>query len=163
MMKTNRTAAEQQELLCYLRKHYEYDAKSGALRNLRKGTILKGGSIRNNKYLSLYVCLKGRRRKVTMHRAIWGVYYGHWPEFVIDHIDGNGKNNHIENLRDCSQSDNLLNKELNWKLNHKTGVPGVYYHQRMYYNKMHGKSMFFSSPYEAFFIGILCGKSYKAD
>lgn len=162
-MKANRTAAEQQELLCYLRKHYEYEPINGALRNLRLGTIHQGSSCKNGKYLALKLWWKGRKHSVYMHRAIWAVFYGQWPKFVIDHIDGDRKNNHIENLRDCTQSDNLLNKELNWKLNPITGVPGVIFHQRMYYNKMQGKEMLFSSPYEAFFIGILCGKSYKAD
>lgn len=163
MMTPNRSVAEQQELLCYLRKHYEYEPKNGALRNLQQGTIQKGSSIKNNKYLALKVWWKGKNHSVAMHRAIWGVYYGQWPKFVIDHIDGDCKNNHIENLRDCPQSENLLNMEHKWKPNPITGVPGVVYHQRMFYNKMQGKQLLFSSPYEAFFIGILCGKSYKSD
>lgn len=162
-MTPNRSVAEQQELLCYLRNHYEYEPKNGALRNLRRGTIQKGSNIKNNKYLALHVWWKGRKLSVAMHRAIWGVYYGQWPKFVIDHIDGDRKNNHIENLRDCPQSDNLLNMELNWKPNPITGLPGVGMHQRMYPCTIQGKQCRFSSPYEAFFIGILCGKIYKSD
>lgn len=162
-MNSIHTVAEQQELLCYLRELYAYEPKSGTLRHLWRGTILKGSSTKNGKYLALKVWWKGRKHSVYMHRAIWAVYYGQWPKFVIDHIDGDRKNNHIENLRDCSQSDNLLNKELNWKPNPTTGVPGVIYYKRMYYNKMQGEELLFSSPYEAFFIGILCGKNYKAD
>lgn len=34
-----------------------------------------------------------------VHRLIWLITYGEWPESDIVHIDGNGLNNDIENMR----------------------------------------------------------------
>lgn len=34
-----------------------------------------------------------------MHRVIWAVVYGSWPESWLDHIDHNKRNNKVENLR----------------------------------------------------------------
>lgn len=44
--------------------------------------------------------------KILAHRLSWLLYYGDWPEGDIDHIDGNPKNNKIENLRDCGGNNN---------------------------------------------------------
>tara|TARA_R100001143_G_C3351183_1_gene129611 strand:- start:119 stop:490 length:372 start_codon:yes stop_codon:yes gene_type:complete len=44
------------------------------------------------------------------HRIIWTMYYGDWPENEIDHIDRNGFNNKISNLRDVTHQVNMNNK-----------------------------------------------------
>lgn len=43
------------------------------------------------------------------HRIIWLLHYSEWPVNYIDHIDGNPRNNKIENLRDVSHSENMFN------------------------------------------------------
>lgn len=45
-----------------------------------------------------------------MHRAIMGVYD---PAIIIDHIDGNPLNNQRNNLRMCTQSENMMNRAPN--------------------------------------------------
>jgi hypothetical protein len=52
------------------------------------------------------------------------MHYGKWPEGVIDHIDHDGTNNRISNLRDVTHTDNLRNARMS-KCN-KTGVKGVH-------------------------------------
>lgn len=47
-------------------------------------------------------------RPYKVHRIIWFLEYGYWPE-VVDHIDGDGLNNLLENLRDVSQAENTRN------------------------------------------------------
>lgn len=44
--------------------------------------------------------------KYLIHRIIWLLNYGVWPTHQIDHIDGNKKNNRLENLRDVTELEN---------------------------------------------------------
>lgn len=61
-----------------------------------------------------YMCVKLRLNGwpvcISVHRIVWAMHYGKWPEQTIDHIDRNKKNNRIENLRDVSMSVNLQNR-----------------------------------------------------
>jgi len=50
---------------------------------------------------------------------------------VVDHRDGNGLNNNIDNLRLVTQSVNSLNKKK--QRNNQTGVTGVSFHKRDQY------------------------------
>jgi HNH endonuclease/AP2 domain len=59
-----------------------------------------------------------------MHRLAWAYTYGHWPKNDIDHIDGNGTNNRLLNLRDATRSMNCQNQKRAQK-NNKTGLLGV--------------------------------------
>lgn len=43
------------------------------------------------------------------HRVAWFLYFGEWPEGMIDHIDQNKQNNRISNLRICDHSLNRMN------------------------------------------------------
>tara|TARA_X000001382_G_C3048812_1_gene140373 strand:- start:20 stop:436 length:417 start_codon:yes stop_codon:yes gene_type:complete len=43
-------------------------------------------------------------------RVIWKMVTGKDPDQVIDHIDNNPLNNDISNLRDVTQTENLLNR-----------------------------------------------------
>lgn len=49
------------------------------------------------------------RRRFLAHRIAWLLHYGHWPKYTIDHIDGDGTNNKMENLRDVPIGENLKN------------------------------------------------------
>lgn len=44
-----------------------------------------------------------------VHRVIWAIVYGVWPEKSIDHIDGNRHNNAVSNLRLVTASQNMQN------------------------------------------------------
>ena len=59
-----------------------------------------------------------------VHRIVWTLANGSWPENEIDHIDGNPANNALVNLRDVPHHINLGNQKLNSK--NTSGVPGVY-------------------------------------
>ena len=66
-----------------------------------------------------------RQKKYYCHRVVWQLNNGEIPEgFVIDHIDGNGLNNNICNLRAVPHRANIQNSKVN-KAN-KSGVCGVF-------------------------------------
>jgi hypothetical protein len=59
------------------------------------------------------------------HRVAWAMHYGEWPNGVIDHINGDGNDNRIKNLRLATVSDNAKNAKLS-KAN-SSGMTGVTY------------------------------------
>ena len=59
------------------------------------------------------------------HRLIWLWNYGCWPEAQIDHIDGRGHNNCLNNLRLSTQSQNRMNSRIS--RNNSSGITGVWF------------------------------------
>ena len=161
MNKTKRTEAEQQELLAYIRERYVYEPESGLFRHKGHGKPVKPLRGTQPMYLQISFWWKGKVIRIDYHRAVWFYCKGTWPEVTIDHINGDSKDNRIENLRECSLGENRLNMEHPWMANTETGVPGVEKCGTRYRTKIRGKRMYFSSPYEAFCIATLCGKRYK--
>lgn len=59
------------------------------------------------------------------HRVLWLLTYGEWPEFEIDHIDGDRLNNSISNLRKATPQQNCHNMSI--PSHNSTGYKGVCY------------------------------------
>lgn len=70
-------------------------------------------------------CIDGVNYK--SHRVIWKLVNGEDP-VQIDHINGETRDNRLENLRDVSHQVNAKNRKL--YENNKTGVPGILFHKR---------------------------------
>lgn len=94
------------------REIFSYDPETGNLRWKAPTTnrrIVPGsiaGAIRSpNDYL--VVGVYGHQHLV--HRVIWLVVYGKWPDHEIDHIDGVRWNNRPGNLREVTHAENMLN------------------------------------------------------
>lgn len=49
-----------------------------------------------------------RGKKYMSHRVVYFLVYGEWPD-TVDHINGNRKDNRIENLRAATKRQNLCN------------------------------------------------------
>ena len=61
---------------------------------------------------------------IFAHRIAWAMYYGKWPDKLIDHRNGDKGDNHIENLRDVSTQWNSQNTRKPRRKN-KSGYLGV--------------------------------------
>lgn len=61
------------------------------------------------------------------HRVIWKLHHGEDPVF-IDHINGDGTDNRLINLRDVSHQVNAKNRKL--YINNESGVNGISFHTR---------------------------------
>lgn len=72
------------------------------------------------------ICLNGKKYKA--HTLIWIYHYGEIPK-MIDHIDRNGLNNKIENLRIATPSQNSFNQKI--RPGSKSGVKGVSWNKKL--------------------------------
>lgn len=70
-----------------------------------------------------YIGVFGQR--YPAHHIIWFLAYGSWPYPEIDHENGNGLDNRLENLREVTHQQNMQNCKL--KKNNTSGVNGVYF------------------------------------
>ena len=69
-----------------------------------------------------------KQTQYKAHRLAYYMYYGIDPRNIdIDHEDGNGLNNKINNLRLATRSENGRNRGLN--KNNTSGVTGVYWNK----------------------------------
>ena len=161
MNKKQLTDAERQELLLRMKKNYTYDAATGRLTSSRLGKAIRGKKRNKEGYLCVHCSLGKKQVYVYLHHAVWAVCKGRWPERQIDHVNGDVTDNRIENLREVSQSENLLNTLLAWNPNDVTGVPGVSPNKGSFQTNVCGKKYYFHNPYEAFFYATMCGKRYK--
>ena len=160
MNRTRLTEAEQQELLLRLQRTYRYDAEHGRLVNRKTDRALKG-KIQNCGYSEINLWLGSNHIYIKMHRAVFAICHGRWPTETIDHINGCKTDNHIENLREASQSDNQLNQLLPWKPNKDTGLPGISPHKWVYRTNLHGKVVWMADPFRLFYHTTLLGKIYQ--
>jgi len=69
-----------------------------------------------------YLKVSVDKRQYLVHRLVYLFHYGSLPKF-LDHIDGNRKNNKIENLRPASKYQNVLNSK--FRSDNTSGVKGV--------------------------------------
>lgn len=90
----------------------------------RRGKV--AGSLRKR---TGYVFLKLFGRSYAAHRVAWMYVYGDWPEKIIDHINGNRSDNKIANLRECSTSQNAMNRPANKNKNGGVKAKGVTIHK----------------------------------
>jgi len=117
----------------YLNKILRYDPETGDLywRGLdhkpkyiqtRYANKKISGSVSNG-----YKRVKINGKHIFAHRIAFALYYGAFPSKYIDHINGDTLDNRIENLRECSLSNNQRNKRLN--KNSTTKYTGVGFHK----------------------------------
>lgn len=94
---------------------YEVNGDGTIFRNARSKRVLKcwkQSHNSNTEYWCLNVKLKGKIRKVYIHKVVAECWLGAKPEgYEIDHIDRNSLNNHWTNLRYVTKSEQMLNRD----------------------------------------------------
>lgn len=70
------------------------------------------------------ITYQGRQYNLKYHTVVWVLYFGVYPADRLDHLDGNGLNNAITNLREANAEVNAKNMTRT-KLG-ESGVCGVY-------------------------------------
>jgi len=103
---------------------FTYDKETGKLYwKVARGRVNVGdevGSANGSGYLLTRVNYKAYR----LHRLIFLMDKGYLPK-ILDHINGDKKDNRIENLRPVSSAQNAQNRQLNSR--NKSGHKGVYW------------------------------------
>lgn len=122
-----------------LKEVLSYDLDSGVLRwrvniicgrgrvRVRAGEV--AGSIkrrRNDTVAYRIICIDYRMHKA--HRLAWMYAFGDPVPVVIDHIDHDGLNNRISNLRAATHSQNLANRGAT--VSSSSGIKGVTWYKR---------------------------------
>lgn len=58
-------------------------------------------------------------------RVAWAIHHGEWPQYDVDHVNGNTLDDRIENLRDVPNAINHRNEAMS--RNNTSGHNGVYW------------------------------------
>lgn len=109
-----------------LHKLFVYDAKLGVLRHKYDDARLR---IKANDIVGhagdKYVRTKIQGKAYPVHTLIWLMHTGDWRLGELDHINRNGLDNRLENLRVVTKSVNQFNRDQ--KLGATAPMPGVRY------------------------------------
>ena len=92
-----------------------------------------------------YVRVRILNKVYPLHRMVFLWHHGYLPK-IVDHIDNDRDNNHIENLREATQQQNCVNRS-----KHKNNKSG---YKNVYFDKQYGKWMVvINTTYKRKFIG----------
>ena len=122
----------------------------GRVRNVRTGRILKN-NIDTRGYYKVNLCMT----TLNIHRLVCEAFNENPNNLkFVDHIDGDRKNNHYENLRFCSMGQNAMNRTKS--INCSSAYKGVTWnkrlqkwHSRIKINRKHIHLGFFEDEIEA--------------
>jgi hypothetical protein len=106
------------------------------------------------------VDIKGKQ--FSVHRIVFLMHHGYLPK-MIDHIDGNGTNNAIENLRETDSSKNNFNSV--YKNKNKSGYRNVFYNEERnnwtIYITINKKTKFFGSYEDVELAGLVAEEARR--
>jgi len=106
-----------------LRELVEYFPETGVfVHKITRGRAV-AGEVAGVKRKDGYILLCLDNEKILAHRVAWFYMNGEWPAEVIDHINGNPRDNRIANLRPATYWQNSANSGL--RSTNKSGFKGV--------------------------------------
>ena len=148
-------------IVAHNKNRYTYDAEKGTAVSAR-GRVIKG-CVSTKGYVLFFMYICGIRVIVKLHQVVWVLNHGRLPR-MIDHINGDGRDNRIENLREVSYSENDSNRLLPWRPNLKTGLPGVWPEKNGTFRiRVFGKRLTFADKYSAFHHLTLFGRLFSTE
>jgi hypothetical protein len=102
--------------------HYDPDTGVFVWRVDRTANV-KTGNVAGRANDENYWVITLNNKTYKAHRIAWLYMTGKWPSHTIDHIDRNPTNNCFSNLREATQAQNGINRNLDRR--NKSGVTGV--------------------------------------
>lgn len=98
-----------------IRELLSYDPETGDFVWLVNRRKVRAGSIAGRTWTSRrdghqYREIRIAGRDYLAHRLAWLLTYGQWPSECIDHVNGDGLDNRLANLREATNSQNQCNK-----------------------------------------------------
>ncbi|WP_342238101.1 HNH endonuclease signature motif containing protein [Inquilinus sp. OTU3971] len=101
----------------------DLDPETGIVRwRVNRGPAKAGsiaGTVRTDGYMTIGI--DGRR--YLLHRVVYLLHHGHWPAGILDHVNGDPRDNRPINIRLATVSQNGANKR---RATSKSGFRGVY-------------------------------------
>jgi len=114
-----------------------YNPETGSFRWREYGpkrcTWLEAGSIDSGNYRIVHYGPRGDSHAFFVQDLIWLMVHGKWPDNSLDHKNGNGLDNRLDNLRPATMAQNNMNKARSSA--NTSGFKGVIW------NKQRGKWM----------------------
>ncbi|MEQ1964368.1 HNH endonuclease [Xenorhabdus khoisanae] len=84
----------------------------------------KAGTVNSNGHIAIKIS----RRAYLAHQLAWLYMTGGWPAHEIDHMNVNGSDNRWCNLRQCTRTENEMNKGI--RSDNTSGYKGVSWNKR---------------------------------
>ena len=105
-----------------LRQVLSYSPETGLFHWLKSEKRVKAGDLAGS-YTQGYFNVQVDGVLYRAHRLAWLYVHGDWPTKGIDHVNGDGKDNRLANLREADQAQNSANSRRG--INCKSGFKGV--------------------------------------
>lgn len=89
------------------RARYAYNPETGAIYTRKPDGSLSPTYLRNheNRYWKIRVKAGGKCKDIRAHQLVFFLAHGRWAT-EIDHINDDGKDNRLSNLRECTREQN---------------------------------------------------------
>jgi hypothetical protein len=111
----------------YIFNTYRYDAERGRVVRKSNGNVYDAKTIKSDTLIYRQIPV-GNGSRMVEHKVVMILTGKYIVGKVIDHLDGNGLNNLIDNLKMKTQSQNCQNRKDH--SNNTSGVKGVSFHKK---------------------------------
>ena len=95
-----------------LKEVLHYNKDTGIFTWVKSGRGIPKSKQAGTTHPSGYIIIRINRKDYLAHRLTWLYINGEWPQNNIDHLNGIKDDNRIENLRNCTQLQNMQNLEI---------------------------------------------------